>query len=75
MLDKYGAGQDPYCFLDTAILRNRFGIHDERTLAEAERALSEVAADSIDFAPPPYDLAYLQQIHRRLFSDLYDWAG
>lgn len=74
-LDKYGTGQDPYCFPDTAILRNRFGIHDEQILAEAERALSEVAADSIDFAPPPYDLAYLQQIHRRLFSDLYDWAG
>ena len=46
-----------------------------RSLAEAERALSEVAADSIDFAPQPYDLAYLQQIHHRLFSDLYDWAG
>jgi len=74
-LDKYGTGQDPYCFPDTAILRNRFGIHDEQILAEAERALSEVAADSIDFAPPPHDLAYLQQIHRRLFSDLYDWAG
>jgi len=74
-LDKYGTGQDPYCFPDTAILRNRFGIHDEQILAEAERALSEVAADSIDFAPQPYDLAYLQQIHHRLFSDLYDWAG
>ncbi|MFJ3481940.1 putative adenosine monophosphate-protein transferase Fic [Pseudomonas sp. NPDC090202] len=74
-LDKYGTGQDPYCFPDTAILRNRFGIYDEQILAEAERALSEVAAESIDFAPPPYDLAYLQQIHSRLFSDLYDWAG
>jgi cell filamentation protein len=44
-------------------------------LAQAERDLSEVAAESIDFAPPPYSLSYLQAIHRRLFSDLYDWAG
>lgn len=74
-LDKYGAGQDPYCFPGTAILHNRFAIQDEQILAEAERALSEVAAESIEFAPPPYDLAYLQRIHRSLFSDLYEWAG
>jgi cell filamentation protein len=34
-----------------------------------------VAAESIEFTPPPYDLSYLKSIHQRLFSDLYDWAG
>lgn len=75
MLDKYGAGQDPYCYSGTAVLRNHLDLTDDRILAEAERALSEVAAESIEFAPPPYDLSYLQSIHQRLFTDLYEWAG
>ncbi|WP_426111940.1 putative adenosine monophosphate-protein transferase Fic [Pseudomonas sp. DSP3-2-2] len=75
MLDKYGVGQDPYCYLDTSVLRNLLDLTDDQTLSEAERALSEVAADAIEFAPPPYDLSYLQSVHRRLFADLYEWAG
>ena len=75
MVDKYGAGQDPYCPPGSTVLRNRLNLTDAKTLAQAERDLSEVAAESIDFAPPPYSLSYLQAIHRRLFSDLYDWAG
>ena len=75
MLDKYGVGQDPYCYPGTAVLRNHLGIAEYGLLAEAERALSEVAAESIEFTPPPYDLSYLKSIHQRLFSDLYDWAG
>ena len=75
MLDKYGAGQDPYCYRATSILRNRLNIRDDAALSEAERALSEVAAANLDFALPPYDLPYLQGIHRELFTDLYEWAG
>ena len=75
MVDKYGAGQDPYCPPGSTVLRNRLNLTDAKTLAQAERDLSEVAAESIDFSPPPYSLSYLQAIHRRLFSDLYDWAG
>ena len=37
--------------------------------------LSAVAAATLEFSPPPYNLASLQKIHRTLFSDLYDWAG
>jgi cell filamentation protein len=75
MLGKYGAGQDPYCYPGTAVLRNRLDLTDDQVLTEAERALSEVAAESIEFASPPYDLSYLQSIHQRLFADLYEWAG
>jgi cell filamentation protein len=75
MVDKYGVGQDPYCLPGTGTLRNRLDLTDDKTLAQAERDLSEVAAQSLDFALPPYDLPYLQHIHRQLFSDLYDWAG
>lgn len=32
-------------------------------------------AEAIDFSAPPYDLSYLQAIHRQPFADCYDWAG
>lgn len=44
-------------------------------MSEAERDLTAIAADQIDFQLPPYDLAYLKGIHRQLFRDIYDWAG
>ncbi|MCF5659962.1 cell filamentation protein Fic, partial [Pseudomonas syringae] len=75
MLDKYGSDQDPYCYPGTSILKNRLNLISDGLLAEAERALSEVALSLIEFAPPPYDLPYLKYLHRLLFADLYDWAG
>ncbi|MFP3501946.1 putative adenosine monophosphate-protein transferase Fic [Burkholderia sp. SIMBA_062] len=74
-LDKYGTGQDPYCYPDSRTLRNRLDIRGDERLAQAERELSEIAASQIDFSLPPYDLAYLKQIHRELFQDVYEWAG
>ncbi|WP_409525596.1 putative adenosine monophosphate-protein transferase Fic [Nitrincola sp. MINF-07-Sa-05] len=75
MLDKYGVGQDSYCYPGTVVLRNRLGILDEDQLNQAEQTLSSIAADKIDFQPPPYDFDYLKTIHRYLFCDLYEWAG
>ena len=75
MVDKYGVGQDPYCYPGTHILRNKLNIRCEAELDQAERELSDIAASQIEFCLPPYDLTYLRQIHRRLFCDLYDWAG
>ena len=72
MVDKYGVGQDPYCPPGSTVLRNRLNLTDAATLAQAERDLSEVAAQTIDFTPPPYNLSYLQILHRQLFTDLYD---
>ncbi len=75
MVDKYGVGQDPYCPRGSHVLRNRLHLTDNTTLAHAERDLCEVAAQAIDFTPPPYELAYLRTLHRQLFAALYDWAG
>lgn len=74
-MDKYGTGQDPYCYPGSRVLRNRLDIRDEEELEDAERELTLLATDAIQFSPPPYDLAYLQAIHRQLFGDLYPWAG
>jgi len=75
MSDKYGVGQDSYCYPGSTVLRNKLDIRDDVTLSEVERQLSAIAADNVDFSLPPYSLAYLQNIHRTLFSDLYEWAG
>ena len=75
MSDKYGVGQDSYCYPGSTVLRNKLDIRDDSTLNDAEQQLSAVAAVTIEFSPPPYNLASLQKIYRTLFSDLYDWAG
>lgn len=75
MLDKYGVGSDSYCYENSDVLVNFLGITDGSLLEEAERDISNVNAGAIEFSPPPYDLAYLQTIHRLLFQDIYSWAG
>jgi cell filamentation protein len=75
MVDKYGTGQDHYTYPNSSILINKLGIKDEHQLLEAERDLSELAAVDIEFNEPPYDLDYWCNIHQKLFSDIYDWAG
>ncbi|OUM39060.1 cell filamentation protein Fic [Pseudomonas putida] len=75
MRDKYGIAQDPYCYPSSQTLRNKLGIQEDDQLEKAERLLTAISAEQIEFEPPPYDLAYLRRIHAALFSDLYDWAG
>lgn len=75
MGDKYGVQNDPYCWPGTTVLRNRLGIRDEATLADAEAEFAAVALERITIEAPSFDLDYLRQLHRQLFGDVYDWAG
>ncbi|MFI8372600.1 Fic/DOC family protein [Pseudomonas helleri] len=75
MSDKYGVGQDSYCYPGWTVLCNKLDIRDDSTLNDVEQMLSAVAAATLEFSPPPYNLASLQKIHRTLFFDLYDCAG
>ncbi|WP_223514648.1 Fic/DOC family protein [Pseudomonas sp. GL-B-19] len=75
MVDKYGVGQDPYCYPDSGVLRNLLNIQDEELLHKAERELSEIAVSNFRLLPPPYDLNLLQHVHKTLFCDVYEWAG
>lgn len=74
-MDKYGAGQDRYCYADTDVLSNLLDIRDVFELSRAERDFSELAASQILFVLPPYGLQYLQRLHSSLFRDVYSWAG
>lgn len=75
MLDKYGVGQDLYCYPKSGVLRNLLNIHEEKCLQDAERELTEIAASQLQLLPPPYSLDLFQRIHTALFSDIYEWAG
>lgn len=68
---------DPYLDPASGVLRNLLGITDAQELSQVEAALT--ASRLVDLErhrlPGRYDLAHLQAFHRRIFSDVYDWAG
>lgn len=72
-----GQDGDPYLDSRTGILRNLLGIEDQAALDKAESSLSFLQAAKLREQPVTgkFDLDHLQQIHRRLFGDVYDWAG
>jgi len=74
-MDKYDALNDHYCWPNSTVLRNKLNIRDENILEDAEREITEVSIGNIHYCEPPYNLNYLQEIHRILFSELYEWAG
>lgn len=69
--------QDPYCYPNTHILRNKFNIKDNNELQTAERRLSKYRAAELMNAPirGQFDFTHLCKIHAYLFQDIYDWAG
>lgn len=75
MPDKYGVGQDPYCYVGSSILINALDLHSPEELELAEIELTSYRLST--FQPEFYNLTfqYLCQIHYHLFQDLYEWAG
>lgn len=69
--------KDPYTDPATGILRNKLGLTTAEDLADAERELTHagVLLLSEDPVRGGYDLPHLCEIHRRIFGDIYDWAG
>lgn len=66
-----------YCYPDSDVLINKFGIKDSNTLDDVERDLTSINVNSIIDKPVKgtFDLKHLQQIHKKIFEDIYDWAG
>ena len=78
MRDKYGVGQDPYCYPDADVLVNKLNIRDEETLAAAEiefTTLRYKSYTSTTLDIQEFTLEHLQRLHLHLFQDVYDWAG
>jgi cell filamentation protein len=68
---------DPYADPATGVLRNRLGLGTAEELEAAEREITHAALIYLAESPvsPSYDLPHLCAIHRRIFGDIYHWAG
>ena len=68
---------DPYADPVTGVLRNKLGLETAEELAAAEREITHAALILLRESPvrPTYDLPHLCTIHRRIFGDIYEWAG
>lgn len=66
-----------YCYSDSDVLINKLNIHDLNYLYEAERKLTQLRLQDLIISPIQgnFDLMHLQNIHKYLFQDLYQWAG
>ncbi len=69
--------QDPYSDPVTGVLYNRLELRSAAALEAAEREITHAALILLDESPvsPSYDLPHLREIHRRIFGDIYEWAG
>jgi cell filamentation protein len=68
---------DPYVYAGTSCLRNRAGIRDPRELAQLEAEQTSILIAQLERTrlPGRYDLEHLRAFHRRIFGDIYEWAG
>jgi len=69
--------EDPYSDPVTRVLYNKLGLGTAAGLEAAEREITHAALILLDESPvsPSYDLPHLQEIHKRIFGDIYEWAG
>lgn len=68
---------DPDTDPSTGCFRNKLGITDPATLADAEYDYSAVRIRraALDPVPGNFDFDHLKRIHQYLFQDVYEWAG
>ena len=66
-----------YCYENSDVLINKFGIKDEKIFYQVERFYSGSRQVELKEHPLPgnLDFAHLKAIHQYLFQDIYFWAG
>lgn len=69
--------EDPSSDPVTGVLHNKLGLGTAAGLEAAEREITHAALILLDESPVSlsYDLPHLQEIHKRIFGDIYEWAG
>lgn len=74
---KAPTGDDPFFDYRNNILKNVPGYTDQAKLDKFERFTTAAAAVELELNPVrgSFDRAHLQQIHKRLFEEVYPWAG
>ena len=72
--DTYEVHEDPYCYENTNVLRNKADLRDQALLDDFELEMLNLRAQE----PLPegaYDPSHYRAVHHHLFQDVYDWAG
>jgi cell filamentation protein len=69
--------EDPYNDPATGVLYNKLGLVSAADLEAAEREITHAALILLEESPvsPSYDLPHLRETHKRIFGDIYEWAG
>lgn len=68
---------DPYTWSNSDVLKNKFGIRDGAALQSRETIWAELRTNELlssERGAAQTSDAY-RELHRQLFSDVYDWAG
>lgn len=67
---------DIYLYEDVPVLKNKFGIKDEKTLdlVEAEQSRASMML-LYEHGFHDFSNRGVKKIHRTLFEDVYEWAG
>lgn len=66
-----------YCYPDSNVLKNKFGITDMDELHEKETSFTAVRTAGLRNSPirGNFDFKHLLKIHGYMFQDVYEWAG
>ena len=70
-------GSQDSCYPDTTVLVNKLDIRTQELLTEAESVLVTSCSVKLEKTMrfENVDFDYYKNLHRQMFSDLYDWAG
>jgi cell filamentation protein len=69
--------EDPYSIPGSTCLQNLLGLENTADLNEAEKQITLLTLADLAAHPetPTFDLAHLRRIHRRIFDQVYPFAG
>lgn len=75
--DVYAVAGSIYCYPDSGVLKNRFGLRDPTKLKAIEADISAIRQKDLLENPirGHFSSNHLCRIHRYLFSDIYPFAG
>ena len=65
------------CYPETTVLVNKLGIRSQDALDDLERVVTGIHTVEIvkEQSEEPLSFAFYRNLHKRLFGDLYEWAG
>ena len=68
---------DPYVYLGTTVLKNKFHTKDRNFFQKIERPFTIKRSEEFDkkHLPEKFDDIYSKSIHKYIFQDIYEWAG